>query len=106
METEHLPADHNQIGTVIEPPGPVAIMAIAAHPDDIESWCAGTLIRAIDAGATVRLLLVTSGDKGSSDPQAMPAEVAAMREREAIVAGDRLGLAEVAFLRHPDGDVE
>jgi LmbE family N-acetylglucosaminyl deacetylase len=47
-----------------DPPIAVSILAIAAHPDDIESWCAGTLARAVDAGATVRLLLVTSGDKG------------------------------------------
>jgi len=31
-------------------------MAIAAHPDDIERWCAGALARTIEAGATVRLL--------------------------------------------------
>ncbi len=44
---------------IVEPPGAVPVMAIAAHPDDIESWCAGTLARAIDTGASVRLLLVT-----------------------------------------------
>jgi len=90
----------------IEPPGEVAIMAVAAHPDDIESWCAGTLVRTIDAGATVRLLLVTSGDKGSSNPQDTSAHVAEHREREALEAARRLGLADIAFLRHPDGEVE
>lgn len=92
--------------TLAEPPAARPIMAIAAHPDDIESWCAGTLARAIDAGSTVRLLLVTSGDKGSNDPEAMPERVAAQREAEAIEAGRRLGLADVEFLRHSDGDVE
>ncbi|MGI8476598.1 MAG: PIG-L deacetylase family protein [Thermomicrobiales bacterium] len=81
-------------------------MAIAAHPDDIESWCAGAFARAVDLGATVRLLLATSGDKGSNDSSAMPASVAAVREREALAAAHELGLAEVAFLRHPDGEVE
>lgn len=47
---------------VVEPPGRISIVAVAAHPDDIESWCAGTLVQAVDTGATVRLLLVTSGD--------------------------------------------
>jgi LmbE family N-acetylglucosaminyl deacetylase len=89
-----------------EPPGVVAVLAIAAHPDDIESWCAGTLARAIDAGATVRLLLVTSGDKGSSDPAATAAGVARVREEETHEAARRLGLDEVAFLRYPDDDVE
>jgi LmbE family N-acetylglucosaminyl deacetylase len=72
----------------------------------MESWCAGTLARAIDAGATVRLLLVTSGDKGSSDPTVTSAAVSSRREREALEATRRLGIAEVAFLRYPDGDVE
>lgn len=88
------------------PPGGGSIMAVAAHPDDIESWCAGTLARAIDAGATARLLLVTSGDKGSADPADTPATVAARREAEAREAARRLGLAEIAFLRFPDGEVE
>jgi LmbE family N-acetylglucosaminyl deacetylase len=81
-------------------------MAIAAHPDDIERWCAGTLARTSDAGATVRLLLVTSGDGGSSDPHATRQTVRAQREREARIAADRLGIREVTFLREPDGAVE
>ena len=89
---------------VAPPEGP--LMAIAAHPDDIESWCGGTLALAIGAGAEARLLLVTSGDKGSADPDADPAEIARTREAEAAEAGRRLGLSEVAFLRYRDGEVE
>jgi len=81
-------------------------MAIAAHPDDIESWCAGTLTQAIDQGATVRLLLVTSGEHGSSDLLLQEQEVAACREEEARKAAEILGITEVVFLRYPDGDVE
>ncbi|GLV54275.1 GlcNAc-PI de-N-acetylase [Dictyobacter sp. S3.2.2.5] len=91
---------------ITPPPGAVPIMAIAAHPDDIESWCAGTLAQAIDQGATVRLLLVTSGEHGSSDPQRQAHEVAAQREEEAQKAAALLGITEVVFLRYPDGDVE
>lgn len=86
------------------PQGP--ILAVAAHPDDIESWCGGTLARAVASGAEARLLLVTSGDKGSADPDADPAGIARIREAEAIEAGRRLGLREVAFLRYRDGEVE
>jgi LmbE family N-acetylglucosaminyl deacetylase len=81
-------------------------MAIAAHPDDIESWCAGTLALAIDAGASVRLLLVTSGELGSHDLDVQPTMVGMQREVEALAAAQSLGIAEVAFLRHPDGDTE
>jgi LmbE family N-acetylglucosaminyl deacetylase len=90
----------------IEPPGAVSILAIAAHPDDIESWCAGTLSAAIDRGAMVRLLQVTSGDKGSSVPGATTEEVARVRESEALGAARILGITDVTFLRHPDGEVE
>jgi LmbE family N-acetylglucosaminyl deacetylase len=91
---------------VVEPPGAVSIMAIAAHPDDIEFGCTGTLMRAIAAGATARLLLVTSGDKGSGDPATDPRDLAIRREAEARAAGEIIGLADVAFLRHTDGEVE
>jgi len=91
---------------VLEPPIAASIMVIAAHPDDIESWCAGTLARAIDRGATVRLLLVTSGDNGSNNPADTSPVVAVRREREAWEAARVLGIADVAFLRYPDGEVE
>lgn len=91
---------------IVEPPGDRSIIVVAAHPDDIESWCAGTLALAIDRGSVVRLVLVTSGDKGSADPAATCETVAAIREREAQEAARRLGIASVDFLRHPDGDVE
>lgn len=91
---------------IIASPGAVSILAIAAHPDDIESWCAGTLVQAIDQGATVHLLLVTSGEHGSSNPQRQAHEVAAQREDEARRAATILGIEEVVFLHYPDGDVE
>ena len=81
-------------------------MAIAAYPDDIESWCAEALVQAIDQGATVRLLLVTSGEHGSSDQRRHAHEVAIEREDEARKVLAVLTIAEVVFLHYPDGDVE
>ncbi len=91
---------------IIDPPRARSILAIAAHPDDIEAWCAGTLVRAIQGGATVHLLLVTSGDKGSGDPTTDPRDLAMRREAEARAAAEILGIAEVAFLQYTDGEVE
>jgi LmbE family N-acetylglucosaminyl deacetylase len=81
------------------------MLAIAAHPDDIESWCAGTLAQAHAVGARVDLLLVTSGDAGSTDPQDTHATVRARREVEAERAAALLGIATVTFLRYADGEV-
>lgn len=89
-----------------EPPAAATILAVAAHPDDIERWCAGTLARAVDAGAEVRLLLITAGECGSDDPTTSPAELARQRLAEAEAAGKLLGLASVEVLGYPDGGVE
>ncbi len=91
---------------LVAAPKTTSIMAVAAHPDDIESWCAGTLALAIDQGASVRILLVTSGQSGSSNSHATRQQVGTQREQEALVAAARLGIAEVRFLRYEDGEVE
>src|SRR5712692_9590632 len=86
---------------------PIArILVIVAHPDDIESWCAGTVCRFTDAGKEVAYVLCTSGDKGTSDPTQTPQQVAAMREAEQIEGAHILGVEAVTFLRLPDSEVE
>ena len=42
------------------------ILAIGAHPDDIEYGCAGTLIKYADRGHHIFLLVLTSGQEGGS----------------------------------------
>jgi len=91
---------------VANPPTGSGALVIAAHPDDIESWCAGTLARMFDAGVPVDYLLVTSGDKGSDDPRLTSEQVAALREAEQHEAGRRLGARDIFFLRHLDGELE
>jgi LmbE family N-acetylglucosaminyl deacetylase len=51
-------------------------MLVVAHPDDSEFSSAGTVARLKDAGKRVVLIQVTSGDRGSSDANADPTEVA------------------------------
>ncbi len=41
------------------------LLAIAAHPDDVEQTCAGTLIRAAEAGYRTGVLDLTAGDMGT-----------------------------------------
>lgn len=57
----------------------VDILAIAAHPDDIELSCCGTLLRHLDMGKTVGLLDLTQGElgtRGSAELRAQEAEAA------------------------------
>ena len=61
---------------------PNRAMIIIAHPDDGEWMAAGTLSKWARAGTEVTYVLCTSGDKGTSDPNVKPADLAAFREVE------------------------
>jgi N-acetylglucosamine malate deacetylase 1 len=44
------------------------VLAIVAHPDDAELFCAGTLARARRDGAAIGICVLCQGDKGQPDP--------------------------------------
>ena len=82
------------------------VMVIAAHPDDPEFGCAGTVVKWAQAGKKITYVLLTSGDKGSHDPNLRPGRLAALREEEQRAAARELGVEQVIFLRYPDGLLE
>ena len=82
------------------------MMVIFAHPDDAEFLCSGTVARFARSGYWVQYVLATSGDKGSNDPDATPEQLVATREAEQQAAAKVLGVEEVTFLRHKDGELE
>ena len=43
----------------------VDLLAIAAHRDDVELTCAGTLLKAVDAGYRTGILDLTAGESGT-----------------------------------------
>jgi bacillithiol biosynthesis deacetylase BshB1 len=63
---------------------PVDILAIAAHRDDVELTCAGTLLRAADAGYRTAILDLTAGETGTRGSASLRAEEA---ERAAKILG-------------------
>lgn len=66
------------------------ILAIGAHPDDIEFGCAPLLIKEINKGNQVKILVLSLGEAGSSGtPES--------RKQESIEAAKIIG-AEVEFL--------
>lgn len=81
-----------------------AVLAVAAHPDDLDFGCAATLARFVDAGADVTELIVTRGDAGSSDPAMTRERLAAIRTREAEAAARCVG-ATLTLLDRADGEV-
>jgi LmbE family N-acetylglucosaminyl deacetylase len=80
-------------------------LCIAAHPDDIECYCGGTIVIMASHGTVIDLVLATSGDKGSRDANTTRAKVARIREREQEIAAGLLGARKVRFLRHPDAEL-
>lgn len=66
---------------------PVDILAIAAHRDDVELTCAGTLLRAREAGYRTGILDLTAGETGTRGS-------AELRAAEAERAAEVLGVAE------------
>ncbi|HEY8369944.1 MAG TPA: PIG-L deacetylase family protein [Thermodesulfobacteriota bacterium] len=86
-------------------PIPRRVVAIAAHPDDLDFGCAGTLALWARQGAEVTQLLVTSGDKGFEDDRPLE-EKQEIREREQRAAAREIGARPPYFLRFPDGEVE
>lgn len=63
---------------------PVDLLAIAAHRDDVELTCAGTLIRAADAGYRTGILDLTAGEAGTQGSAVLRGEEA---ERSARIMG-------------------
>jgi LmbE family N-acetylglucosaminyl deacetylase len=89
----------------IDLPVPTRVLAVGAHPDDIELGCGGTLAKWIAAGAEIHLLVLTDGGKGSWDPERDLASLVAARQNEQREAARRLGTLDVGFLGSPDGEL-
>ncbi len=82
------------------------VMVVIPHPDDAESRMAGTVARWAREGKDVIYIVCTNGDKGTSDPDMKPEELARVREQEQLAAAELLGVREVVFLRYPDQSLE
>ena len=62
----------------------VDILAIGAHPDDIELGCGGTLMKEIEMGKKVGLMDLTQGELGTRGSKEI-------RKQEAELARDFMG---------------
>jgi LmbE family N-acetylglucosaminyl deacetylase len=73
-----------------------SVVAVGAHPDDIEFGCGGTIAIHADLGDLVTFVYVSNGERGG-DPKE--------RVREAREAARILGVKKVEFLGFPDGRI-
>lgn len=75
------------------------LLAIAAHPDDAELTCGGTLLKMVRRGYRVGILDLTRGEMGTRGS-------AAVRRREAVAAARVLGVEVRENLGLPDSRLE
>jgi LmbE family N-acetylglucosaminyl deacetylase len=85
-----------------EDPGDV--LAIVAHPDDLEYGAAAVVAKWTQSGHQVAYLLVTRGEAGIDDMS--PDEAGPLRVAEEIASAAVVGVDTVEFLEHPDGTIE
>lgn len=114
----------------LSPPIGEKVLVLAPHPDDETLGCGGTLRLLVEMGKTVRVVFLTSGDKGDpehslsriqKDKAETPfysrrgkgdvsdgshfTEYAALREKESVKALKVLGISDYQFLRFPDREL-
>lgn len=81
-------------------------LVIAAHADDIEFGCAGSVARWVAEGERVVYCVVTDGAAGSNAPEQKRPQLLATRRAEQIAAADVVGVRDVVFLNEPDGQLQ
>ncbi|MFC5264553.1 PIG-L deacetylase family protein [Kribbella qitaiheensis] len=82
------------------------VLAIVAHPDDIDFGGAGTVAKWTRAGIEVSYCIVTDGQAGGFEPDRDRAEMPAVRRAEQTTAAQHVGVHDLHFLGYEDGSVE
>ncbi|MQA00844.1 MAG: PIG-L family deacetylase [Dehalococcoidia bacterium] len=82
---------------------PKRAMVVMAHPDDTEFACGGTVSKLCAEGWEVRIVVTTSGNKGTKDPGVTSQDLAGEREEEQRRAAEIMGACEPVFFGFPDG---
>jgi LmbE family N-acetylglucosaminyl deacetylase len=82
------------------------VLAVAAHPDDLDFGASGTLAGFVRHGIDVTYLLCTYGDQGGFDDTPRE-QIPALRENEQRAAAKAIGINDVRFLTgYRDGWLE
>src|SRR5450631_3432305 len=90
---KHMPSDPGEHSSLAD------VLAVAAHRDDVEQTCGGTLLRMKARGLTTAILDLTRGEAGTRGS-------AEERGREAAEAARLLGVGWRDALNLPDGAIE
>ncbi|HET8969681.1 MAG TPA: PIG-L deacetylase family protein [Candidatus Nanopelagicales bacterium] len=91
---------------MLDPADITRVLAVAAHPDDLDFGSAGTIAGLTARGVEVTYCVCTDGDAGGFDPDVPRSEIPTIRRDEQRAAAAVLGVTDVRFLGYPDGALE
>lgn len=82
------------------------ILAVGAHPDDLDFSSSGTMLKLASEGHRIYYLICTNGDKGGTQNSATSKELVEIRKAEQLKAAEVIGVKEVFFLDFGDGELK
>jgi LmbE family N-acetylglucosaminyl deacetylase len=82
------------------------ILAVGAHPDDLEFGCPMMVKKLIGQGYTAYYVIATTGENGFKKKFVSRKERIEVRKKEQITAAKKVGVKEVIFLNYRDGFLE
>ena len=81
-----------------------SVIGFAAHPDDLEFTCTGTLFKLKKQGYEIIYVIVTNGENGfKSNLNISRNERIQIRSQEQLEVARKLGIKDVIFLNYSDG---
>ena len=82
------------------------VLAVTAHPDDVDFGASGTIASWVKAGIHVSYCICTNGDQGGEESGIPVEEMPAVRQKEQRAAGAAIGVTDITFLNYRDGSLE
>lgn len=87
-------------------PNPKVVLAVGAHPDDIDIGCSGSISKWVRQGAKAYYLVLTDSSKGSENLKIPDKKLTKIRHLEQRKAANLLCVKKVFFLDFVDGELE
>ena len=81
------------------------LLAVSAHPDDIEFSCGGTLFKFKERGYDIYYIVATNGENGFKIHHKPTKQRIQTRYKEQLNAAKLLGVKKVFFLNYKDGSL-
>ncbi|HEY3251932.1 MAG TPA: PIG-L family deacetylase [Ignavibacteria bacterium] len=79
------------------------LLAVSAHPDDVEFACGGTIFKFKQKGYQIYLIVATNGENGFKIGHKPRLERVKIRYKEQMKAAEMLGIRKVYFFHYRDG---